>query len=108
MSNTCDIISDILVRALERIGKVSKTAAQKLEAEIGALELEIRQDYGGERHYVIRGGESSFDLRVERDLRLLADYQRGERVPLLARRYGISERRVYQIIAPVAAQLDLR
>lgn len=65
------------------------------------VEAQVRRDWGGERPYIAKLGEPSQRRQLERarDRQIRADYRRGEHVPLLARRYGISERRVYKIIS---------
>jgi Mor family transcriptional regulator len=63
------------------------------------LEQRVRHDWGGERPYIPRLGESARLIRSKRDERIRAEHRRGERVELLARRWGMTERRVRQILA---------
>lgn len=69
-------------------------AAVPLEAVLAAIQAE----WGGDRPYIRKQGEAA---RVERSLRdraIVRDHQRGESAALLARRYGISRRRVEQLV----------
>jgi len=72
-----------------------------LTAEIiDQIEAEIRQEWGGERFYLPRTGESD-RLAAERDARnraILRDWRNGERIELLSRRYGLTRKRIYEII----------
>jgi Mor family transcriptional regulator len=59
---------------------------------------EVRRDWAGENAYIARHGEDPRVIISRRNLALLRDWQRGERVPYLARKYGISVHTVYRII----------
>jgi len=86
-----DIVADILQRI---------TQHTKLPAKLAqAVEREVRDDWGGERIYIAKIGESGNAQRTERDQRIRAEYRQGEHVELLARRHGISVKRVQQIVA---------
>ena len=87
-----DLVADIMQRIAEKHGKLPTKVAQAVEAE-------VRADWGGERHYIAKIGESGRAQLAERDMRIRADHQRGERDDLIARRYGISTKRVRQILA---------
>ncbi|MEO7066264.1 MAG: Mor transcription activator family protein [Rhodanobacter sp.] len=86
-----DLVADIL----ERVGTHIKLPAKVAQA----VEREVRDDWGGERHYVAKVGESGKAMMAERDQRIRAEYHQGEHVELLARRHGISVKRVQQIVA---------
>lgn len=87
-----DLIADLIDRVTAARGVKSPAAARKLERE-------LRRDYGGDSHYIAKFGETARIERLERDMRIRADHRRGERVPLLARRWNLSEKRIKQIIA---------
>lgn len=88
MSN--DIVADIFARV------AAASAADPLSADIlRRLEKQIRHDWGGDRVYISRYGLS----RSQRIEDILRDWRNGERVDLLARRYEITERRVWQIVS---------
>lgn len=93
MTAVDDLIADILgrIRAC-----CSPKAAEKLD--LASIEAEVRRDWGGERHYVARSGETARKGLPQRDRQIREQYRRGERVRLLARRWGLSERRVRQIV----------
>lgn len=84
-----DIIDDILRRVLEMAPSFSAAIAKKISQE-------TRHDWNGDRPYISQDGGQEY--KTQRDQRMLKDWQRGERIPLLVRRYGISERRVRQIL----------
>lgn len=92
----CDLIVDILRRVRELLPEnvASSDALVRIEAQ-------IRRDWGGERPYIAKLGDPVQRRQWERsrDRQIRVDYRRGEHVHLLARRYGISESRVYKIIS---------
>jgi Mor family transcriptional regulator len=86
-----DIVADIL-------GRVAATAALPPDV-VERIDRDVRRDWGGERPYIARVGEvPARNIRSARDERVRADYMRGERVVLLARRYGISKRSIQRIL----------
>lgn len=85
-----DVITDTLERLAER-RKIPDKVLREVEAD-------LRADWGGERTYIPKVGETGRAQLTERDRRIRADFRRGEREPLLARRHGISVRRVRQIL----------
>jgi len=87
-----DIIKDILSRVEAVIPKKDcRTFLDKIEAE-------IRRDWGGDRPYIAKAGESGVPEMSKRNAAILRDHQRGERPTYLARKYGISRQRVHEII----------
>jgi len=85
-----DVVLDIMTRVREMF---TADAAQLQELEAG-----VRRDWGGERPYIAKLGESARAARSWRDERIRSEYRRGERSGYLARKWGISERRVRQIV----------
>lgn len=87
-----DLVADILARAT--------AAADKNEGVLTAemadrIEREVRSDWGGDRVFIPkRAGEGHSD----RNARIVRDYLSGERLAFLERRYGLSQRRLLQII----------
>lgn len=70
-----------------------------LSEEVAAqVQFEVRGDWGGERHYIAKVGECGKLQLTARDRQIRADANRGERVALLARRYGLSKKRIWQIL----------
>jgi Mor family transcriptional regulator len=89
-----DLIADILARIR---ACCSPKAAEKID--LGKIEAEVRRDWGGERHYIAKEGEDARALLVRRDRRIREQARQGEHVPLLARRWRLSERRIRQILS---------
>ena len=90
-----DLITDILQRVASKFGKLPKHA----EAAFTEIEVEARNDWGGQRHYIAKVGDIGRQQLAQRDAAILEDHRRGEHEALLARRWGISVRRIRQIIA---------
>lgn len=86
-----DIVTDILHRIGEHHAKLPARVVQLVEDE-------VRADYGGERCYVAKRGESARAKLADRDNRICADFRRGEHVELLSRRYELSVKRIRQIV----------
>lgn len=86
-----DIVCDMLVRV---VNLVPVSTEQLRELEDG-----LRHDWGGDETYVCKTGESVREKLNERDERIRAQARRGERVPLLSRRWHLSPRRIRQILA---------
>lgn len=63
-----------------------------------ALDERARRDWGGERPYIAKAGESAQVRMATRNAAIVRDHERGERVALIARRYGISEARVRGVL----------
>lgn len=88
-----DIISDYSTRIAEAMAAGSftpETAARIAE--------EVRRDWGGERAYIAKVGESAVLQITRRDIAIRREYRNGERICFLARRWQLSRRRIYQII----------
>lgn len=83
-----DIIDDIVTR-------LCSVLPEPVQAHVERVARDTREAWGGDRVFISkRPGEG----RSERNQSILRDYQRGERLALLARRYGLTERRILQII----------
>lgn len=63
-----------------------------------ALPKTVAKDYNGERPYIGKGRDAEREMS-SRNRSIIRDWKAGERVALLSRRYGISSRRVRQIVA---------
>lgn len=86
-----DIIDDILRRVIEMAPAFSEALARQIAEE-------ARREWAGERvrfYYIARRDD---DMRSQRNEAIKRDYLAGERLGLLSRRYGVSERRILQII----------
>lgn len=83
-----DIIADVLRRIL--------AMAPQLSAEVAlAVDREAREVWGGDRVYIPHRLGSGLS---ERNAAIRRDFNRGERIGLLARRYGISRQWVWKIV----------
>ncbi len=89
-----DIVRDILDRLHEAF-----RAQRSIDAAFFlSFEDEIRRHWGGELQYIAKTSEVQIQYKSRRDRSIVRDHQSGEHVKFLARRYGISERRVQQIV----------
>lgn len=86
-----DLVHDILHRV--------RTMFDLPADDLVHVEQQVRRDWGGERCYVAKLGESARQIRSKRDQLIRDQFRKGDHIPLLARRWGMSERRVQQIVA---------
>jgi Mor family transcriptional regulator len=90
---------DLLCQLLREVADVLQQRGIEFRPqEQSAVESALRRAVGGDRVYI---GKTSVDAIREvsnRDRAILRDWQRGDHVPVLARRYGISTRRVQQLL----------
>lgn len=86
-----DIVTDIFQRILPHLRDAPANLAHDVERG-------VRRDWGGERPYIAKEGESGKRERSARDEQIRADFRRGEREPYLARKFQISIRRIRQIL----------
>lgn len=87
--NENDIIDDILRRVIAMAPGFSVALAEQVDKE-------ARAQWGGDRPYISKqcgGGKSTRNDAIKRDY-----WQKGERIPLLERRYGLSSRQLWYII----------
>ncbi|MDR3444707.1 Mor transcription activator family protein [Dyella sp.] len=87
-----DLVADILDRIASAHGKLPPKVLMAVEAD-------VRADWGGERHYIAKVGESGKAKLAERDKQIRAEHRRGDHDELIARRHDISIKRVRQILA---------
>lgn len=84
-----DIVADTLRIVMELAPAFSAAVAARADAL-------VRERWGGDRVYIARRrGEVQ---RSDRNAAIVRDYLAGERLGLLERRYGLSQRRLLQII----------
>jgi Mor family transcriptional regulator len=91
-----DIIRDILDRIASALPAETFTDDIALQ-----IETQIRHDWGGDRPYIAKAGESSADVMSRRNAAILRDWQNGERIPAIARKHRLSRVRVWQIVKDV-------
>ncbi len=83
-----DILEDLYTR-LVQIGFK--------DPKIERVVMEVRTDWKGERPYI--GVRMEIDRQMsERNRSIIRDHKAGERVTFLARRYGLSRKRIWEII----------
>ena len=58
----------------------------------------LADEWGGDRPYIRKANEAARAERSLRDRAIVRDHQRGESSALLSRRYGISRRRIEQLV----------
>lgn len=87
-----DLLSDIF----QRIQDHGRKLTPKI---IESVEQEICENWGGERVYIPRQGESGKLQMDARNRAIRADFHRGEHPELLATRYGLGVKRIRQIVA---------
>ena len=87
-----DLVADIFQRIAEKHGKLPIKVLQQVEQD-------VRADWGGERHYIAKVGESGKAQLAERDRQICREHHAGDHDELIARRHGISVKRVRQILA---------
>jgi Mor family transcriptional regulator len=90
-----DIVRDIL----DRLHEAFAAGKPIQDAEFwGQIERDIRRDWGGAATYIPKTTADARRYISARDAAIVRDYRRGEHSRLLARRYGISARRIRQIV----------
>lgn len=83
-----DLIDDIVERLCGALPPTAKDLVAKVASE-------AREAWGGEKVFISkRPGEG----RSERNQAILRDYQRGERLAFLERKYGVSQRHILRIL----------
>lgn len=86
-----DLVADIIQRIAEH-------AAELPREVLRAIEQDVRADWGGERHYVAKVGESGRAVMYERDEKIRADAARGVTEDYLSIRYNLTVARIRQIV----------
>lgn len=86
-----DLIDDVLRRVIEMAPAFSAALAQQISSQ-------VRHDWAGDTVKICYIARESRIMRNQRNDAIKRDWQRGERLPLLERRYGLSERRIRQIL----------
>jgi Mor family transcriptional regulator len=96
-----DIVRDIL----DRLNEAFQGKAQISAAFWVSFEDEIRRQWGGELQYIAKTSEAQIQYKNRRDREIVRDHRRGEQARYLARKYGVSERRIRQIVGANAETL---
>lgn len=89
------IIDDVLAAMIDA---AAPDVRPKLTAVAHRVSQQKHQEWLGERVYVSGARKAASEAISNRNAAIRRDHQRGERVPLLMRRYGLSRRRIEQIL----------
>ena len=93
--NQNDIVTDILDRIAAHLdGGGGLSDADRLE-----LDASVRADWGGERCYIAKTGESTAILMIRRDIAIRQAFRAGNSLGVIARRFGVSRARAQQVVA---------
>ncbi|AOH36871.1 Mor transcription activator family protein [Luteimonas sp. JM171] len=66
--------------------------------DLRGIEVAVREDWGGSRPYVTKRGEAHQARLSRRDQAIRDQFGRGEPIPLLARRWGLTEQWIRRIV----------
>lgn len=86
-----DLVADILQRVSERDCALPEQALREIE-------MEVRAEWGGVRHYVAKVGEAGRESLERRNHAIRQAYAMGVPDTYLAVHHGISLRRIQQIV----------
>ena len=86
-----DIIDDVLRRVIEMAPEFSAALAAQIARE-------TRHEWAGDKVRIFYIARRDEETRSQRNEAILRDYRGGERLALLERRYGLTQRRILQII----------
>lgn len=86
-----DLVADILQRVAEHAHLPNDT--------LRALEIDVRADWGGERHYVAKVGEVNRAIMDERDRKIRELHANGAPEDYLSLRFDLGVRRIRQIVS---------
>lgn len=85
-----DVIADLIARIEARLGR------EGVKVTLGEIEQQVRREWGGRYNWVQAGGAA---VRVVRDQQIVAAVLRGESAESVGKRFGVSARRVRQIVS---------
>ena len=91
-------MTDVIRDAIETVIGYVRDGRLELQAAAEAAERDVRINWGGERVYIGKTGAEDLREKSRRDAAINRDWQRGDHIPVLARRYGLSDRRIKQIV----------
>lgn len=98
-----DIVNDILARVAEAAAKQPGKPLD--EGALKKIELDVRQQWGGDRPYI---GLKTGDGHSDRNSRIYRQHLAGERTDFLARRHSLSKSQVERIIGQAAKSNGVR
>lgn len=96
---TCELFIDLKTRFIENLMAmgITRETAELVVSAYDTAERAIKRDYSGDRVHIGKRAEHDAAMSL-RNRQIIRDWKAGERVPLIARRYGISRVRVWQIV----------
>lgn len=65
-------MTDILQDIIQRVAEIKQLPSDV----VSKIECELRRDFGGERHYIARIGESAARMMAQRDIAIRAQHRR--------------------------------
>jgi Mor family transcriptional regulator len=83
-----DFVCDVLALVADMVPGLDAESARQVDAA-------LRERWGGDRPYIAR---RLGDGRSDRNISIRRDYQRGESIALLMRRYQVSRATLYRIL----------
>ena len=86
-----DLIDDVLRRVIEMAPGFSAALAEQIGRQ-------VRHEWAGDTVRICYVAAQTAAMRSQRNEAIRRDWQKGERLALLERRYGLSERRLRQIL----------
>lgn len=93
-----DILGDMAQHVTREVCATFSLPADQVAQLIKRIEDERRHEWSGARARICYVAHRGSEVQSDRNDRIVRDYLYGERVQLLSRRYGLSERRIWQII----------
>lgn len=86
-----DIVDDVLRRVIDMAPSFNEALASQIARQ-------VRHDWAGDTSRICYIARREDDLRSARNDSIARDYLAGERIGLLSRRYGLSERHILRIL----------
>ncbi len=93
-----DILGDMAQHVASEVCQAFNLPPEQVAHVVKRVEKGRRHEWAGQQVRVSYIATRDDEIRSDRNERIVRDYLYGERVPLLSRRYGLSERRIWQII----------
>lgn len=101
-------MADVLSAAIRQIADLLQQQGFEFRPQQQiAVESKLREMFGGERVYIGKTSVDAIQHVSQRDRAILRDWRHGEHVPVLARRYGLSDRHIRRIVQPDLTQADM-
>ncbi len=99
-----DILGDMAQHVASALCQAFDLPPEQVAQVVKRVEKGRRQEWAGDYARVCYIAHRDDEVRSDRNEQIVRDYLYGERVSLLSRRYGLSERRIWQIIHSLTRQ----